>query len=446
MIHSSIKASAVLLMAGSGRRFGAATPKQFLMLAGKKVYEHTLNTFLRSRLFTEIILVCHPEWLNEVKNELPDTAGIHVIAGGTTRQESSYLGLSSLAPCDVAVIHDAVRPLVSEEILRRNVQGAMKYGAVDTCIASADTLVHSFDGAVIADIPTRSEWFRGQTPQSFRLEWILEAHRKARLQHLSATDDCKLVAAIKKPIQIIEGDETNIKITTELDLFVAEQLFRLQKHHTLTASTSLAGKIFAVVGGGGGIGSAIIQELQQHGATALSLSRSSTFTMDLTDPHSISSAFSRLHEKWGPLDGLINCAGILCVKPLSDMSLQEIERSLQTNLQGLIWCCKTAVLKNGAHLINISSSSFSKGRKNYSVYSAAKAGVVNFTQALAEERPDLRVWTVIPQRANTSMRRTHFPHEDPHTLLPPPLIAQRIVDILKDPHNTGMQLEIRKDC
>ncbi|MBU6446421.1 MAG: 2-C-methyl-D-erythritol 4-phosphate cytidylyltransferase, partial [Verrucomicrobia bacterium] len=191
---------ACLLMAGNGSRFGGDVPKQFLMLGAKPIYLHALDTLVASRLFDEIILVCHPEWM-----DLPHDG---IVRGGATRQESSYRGLKGFkAPPDIVLIHDAVRPFVTERILRDNIETAIQYGAADTCIPSADTLVHAPDGKTLAAIPNRRELFRGQTPQTFRMDWILHAHEQTQISN--ATDDCQLVLKMGKPIHLVLGDEKN---------------------------------------------------------------------------------------------------------------------------------------------------------------------------------------------------------------------------------------------
>ena len=437
--------SAILLMAGEGKRFGADVPKQFLRLAGKPIYLHTLETFLNSNLFCHIILVVNRNFLEQIKKDTANYPNVKVVAGGATRQESSYFGLLALQDADIVVIHDAVRPFVSKKILEDNIQAATAFGAVDTCIPSADTIVQSTDLRTIKQIPPRHEYLRGQTPQSFRRDLIQEAHERARQETFCATDDCSLIARLGIPLAIVFGEEYNIKITTELDLFLAEQLFRLRKNQVPERHDplSLKGKIFAVVGGTGGIGAAICQELIQQNALCIPLSRSTNTFLDLTKPDTIAYAFATLHMHYGPLDGLINCAGHLIVKPLQETSDSELDTLLDTNLRGLILCCRHAVLKPGAHLINIASSAYSRGRKNYSIYSCAKAAVVNFTQALADERPDLKIWTLIPQRTDSPMRRMNFPHEDPSILLSPSKIAHTIISILSDATTTGQLVEIR---
>jgi 2-C-methyl-D-erythritol 4-phosphate cytidylyltransferase len=206
-------------MAGIGSRLGSPTPKQFHLLGSKKIYLHTLETFLTSEFFQQIILVCHPDWVNEVKNEIPQDPQIVIIAGGPTRQSSSLLGLQACNPTDFVMIHDAVRPFVSREILERNITAVQNHRAVDTCIPSADTIVHSEGGELITSIPTRKEYLRGQTPQTFAYQLILEAHQKTKTTQ--STDDCSLVLELGHPVAIVAGSEDNIKITTELDVQLA---------------------------------------------------------------------------------------------------------------------------------------------------------------------------------------------------------------------------------
>lgn len=213
----------ILLMAGKGLRFGKEFPKQFQPLGSKKVYQWTLEKFLDSKLFEEIILVCAPDWISQVQQEIQMYANIRLVEGGNTRQESSYQGLLACgAKTTHVVIHDAVRPFVSNRILKENIAGAKKFGAIDTCIPSADTIVHTPDQKIIGAIPPRKEFMRGQTPQSFAYPLILEAHRKTT--RTNASDDCSLVCELGKPVHIVLGEEENLKITSPLDLLLAESL------------------------------------------------------------------------------------------------------------------------------------------------------------------------------------------------------------------------------
>lgn len=217
----------ILLMGGQGTRFGQELPKQFQLLGSKKVYEWTLEKFLQSQLFEEILLVCIPEWIENVEKETRNYKNVRVIKGGNFRQASSYNGLLACGDqTNYVVIHDAVRPFVSERILQENVQAAEQFGAVDTCVPSADTIVHTLDQKKIHSIPFRKDYMRGQTPQSFAYPLILEAHQNPLLENVS--DDCQLVANLGKPIHIVRGEEENIKITSPLDLLFAEALLKNQ--------------------------------------------------------------------------------------------------------------------------------------------------------------------------------------------------------------------------
>ena len=181
-------------MAGHGSRFQHSIPKQFHRLSGQPIYSHTLKVFQESKLFDEIILVCHSSFLKEVKAA---TSNVKVICGGSTRQASSLLGLHACQSADIVVIHDGARPFVTRKILFDTITAAKRYGAVDTCIPCRDTIVQSTDSHVIENIPNRNRFFRGQTPQSFKRELILKAHNQATIE--DATDDCQLVHQMGHP-------------------------------------------------------------------------------------------------------------------------------------------------------------------------------------------------------------------------------------------------------
>lgn len=217
------RCAAIILMGGTGLRFGSPTPKQFHLLSDQKIYQHTLQVFLDSNLFQQLILVCHPDWIDTVKSEIP--SNIDLIPAGPTRQASSHLGLLACDPATrYVMIHDAVRPFVTSEILQQNYDAVLLHSAVDTCIPSADTIVHSKTGNLISSIPPRREYLRGQTPQTFDYRLICEAHQKTRQNE--STDDCSLVLELGHPVAIVHGSESNIKITTEFDVHVAESLLK----------------------------------------------------------------------------------------------------------------------------------------------------------------------------------------------------------------------------
>ncbi len=209
------KIKAVLLLGGQSLRLplDSKKPKQFLPLGKKSVYEKTLSTFQNSGLFSEILLVTPREY------HLPGS-----VIGGKTRQESSYNGIKACGnETDFVVIHDAVRPFVSLDILKRNIEAVQIHNAVNTCIPSSDTIVYVENNQIVA-IPKRSSCMRGQTPQSFAYKLILDAHEKTA--QTNATDDCTLVFELGHPIHVVLGSEENFKITTPHDYLLATNYLR----------------------------------------------------------------------------------------------------------------------------------------------------------------------------------------------------------------------------
>ena len=245
------------------------------------------------------------------------------------------------------------------------------------------------------------------------------------------------------PVHIVHGSENNIKITSQLDLYLAEQLF-LRTLATPSATGSLSGKVFAITGGTGGIGQAICKAVEAEGGTAIPLSRSShAFPVDLRDFESTMEAFDGLHEKYGPIDGLINGVGSLQIKSVRALSQPEISNLIESNLTSLIYACRHVKLKKNGSILNIASTSCYRGRKGYALYSAAKAAVVNLTQGLAEEHPEMRINALIPGRVATPMRTSNFPEEEQTSLLQPSDVAKQVIAMLKDLQMTGSMVEVR---
>lgn len=434
----------IILLGGMGQRFDDELPKQFHRLSGKKIYLHTLDRFKEAGFFDQIILVVQKDYMQEVKEDVKEDPLVLVVAGGLTRQESSYQGIKAAASADFVMIHDAVRPFVSASILAENKRLVEQFLAVDTCIASFDTIVKSQDGVFIDEIPSRDSFLRGQTPQTFAYDTILEAHEKARCEgFLNATDDCSLLLRQHKKVAIAKGSESNIKITTAQDLYLAEQLMRKAEPLQGALRKNFEGMVFALLGASGGIGQEITKDLRSLGARVIPIGRSSScYPLDLTQKEMIFPLFDRIYEEFGLLDGFINAAGILTKKKLKELSIEEIERELQVNLHGAIFAAKGVKLKKGGHIINISSSSFAKGRKEMSIYSASKAGLINFSQALAEELHEQRVNVIVPKRTNTLMRLYNFPGEDPSTLLDPALVSKKVIQLLSQDTVTGHIIEV----
>lgn len=183
-----------------------------------------MDAFEQSRAIHEIVVVMHPDWLNEAEEMIRKNSWAkvkHLISGGRERWESSWNAIrlyqpeNQNGPDTCYWFHDAARPFVSQRILTDVAQALETHAAVTVALPVTDTLYHVAEGH-IADIPSRSEFMRAQTPQAFRLEVIEEAFRRAMTSgQVAATDDVGIVHRYmpEVPVYIVAGEETNRKIT-----------------------------------------------------------------------------------------------------------------------------------------------------------------------------------------------------------------------------------------
>ncbi len=220
-----MKNIAIVLAGGSGSRFGADMPKQFLQVAGKMIIEHTIDAFERHPLVDEIAVVCRADYMDEMR-ELVRKDGYrkvsHILQGGKERYHSSLAAIKAFT-CDDdnLLIHDGVRPLVSDRIITDCVQALADYEAVDVAVPVTDTVVELHEDGSIARIPQRRLLRSAQTPQCFRRGVIARAFESA-LQDpgFFPTDDCSIILKYmpQVPIKVVDGDPTNIKVTYKSDI------------------------------------------------------------------------------------------------------------------------------------------------------------------------------------------------------------------------------------
>lgn len=220
---------AVLAAGGSGSRMGTALPKQFMPLAGVPILLHSLRTLERARSVDAVILVVPASDRQRVLAEVIERYGIKkvrkVVAGGETRQQSVYRGLKETDPADeIVVVHDAARPLVTEDLIERSVEEARKTGGAIVAVPMKDTPKQVGPAGLIKRTMDRSELWLAQTPQTFRRAVLLEAYDKAEVERLQATDDATLVERLGHAVGIIPGSWENLKITTTDDLVIAEAI------------------------------------------------------------------------------------------------------------------------------------------------------------------------------------------------------------------------------
>lgn len=224
-----MKTVAIIPAGGSGKRLGSGIAKQYLSLQSLPVLVHTLLVFQKSDFIDEIVLVVPEDDLVSVREQIVEnyelTKVSDVIAGGRERQDSVQNGLRAVSEaCDVVVIHDGVRPFVTEEMIARVVIVAAEEGAASIGVAAKDTIKEATDECVVkATLPRRNLW-QTQTPQAFQYDLLRRAFAKAGDDHFYGTDDASLVERAGAKVRMIAGSYENIKITTPEDLIVAEAL------------------------------------------------------------------------------------------------------------------------------------------------------------------------------------------------------------------------------
>jgi 2-C-methyl-D-erythritol 4-phosphate cytidylyltransferase len=220
--------TAIVPAAGLGRRAGGDVPKQFLLLRGMPILTRTLSTLTRSGLVDALILVVPPgteDWCRRqvlAPYSLPPV--IEIIPGGAERQESVFRGLQRVtAETRLVVIHDAVRPFVSCDLLRRTIGAARTFRAAVAAVPAVET-VKVVESEFIRETPSRDRLWIAQTPQAFQGDLIQEAYRRAAADGFQGTDDAVLVERLGIQVKVVRSYPENIKITTAEDLERAEQI------------------------------------------------------------------------------------------------------------------------------------------------------------------------------------------------------------------------------
>ena len=218
------RCGAVIVAAGSASRMGGID-KVMAPLGGTPMVARTVAAFQNCDAIAEIVIVTRPDLIRPISALCAGMDKVRaVVAGGSSRQESVGLGLNALSKnVELAAIHDGARPLITEAVIDRTVRAANSYGAAAPAVPVKDT-IKVVVGGLVEKTPERATLQGVQTPQVFDFDLLRGALKKAQEENAAVTDDCSAVERLGMKVKIVEGDERNLKVTTPMDLKIAEML------------------------------------------------------------------------------------------------------------------------------------------------------------------------------------------------------------------------------
>ncbi len=289
---------------------------------------------------------------------------------------------------------------------------------------------------------------RGQTPQCFKLSLLKRAHELSKNDE-NFTDDCGLIIKYNlEKVYVVQGDNENIKITYPSDVYLADRLFQI-KSTSLPNNidlNNLANKNIVVFGGTSEIGKCIINIAKKYNANVYRCSISTG--CDISSYKNVETAFKQIINQVGCINYVVNTAGVLRMGKISERSIEDIIEDININYIGSINETKASIpylTETKSEILLFTSSSYTKGRSLYSTYSSAKAGIVNFVQAMADEliSDGIKINTINPERTATPMRFKAFGKEPLDSLLNPDIVAEVSLKILLS-ELTGEVIDVRK--
>ena len=221
----------IVVAAGRGLRMGKQVNKLYLDLNGKPLLYYSLRACLAAGCFGQFIIVVSPGEEELFRREilLPYFTELNpvIVAGGSERQDSVFNGLQVVDPLSrIVCVHDGARPLVSPPLIDRVLQAAARNGAALAAVPVKDTVKRVSEDGVVVETPSRNSLWLAQTPQAFRLDWLLDAYRRAAAENCRATDDASLLEHYGYAVHAVRGDYRNLKITTPEDLILAGALLK----------------------------------------------------------------------------------------------------------------------------------------------------------------------------------------------------------------------------
>ena len=233
-----MKVTAIITAAGKGKRMLHSVPKHFIRLEDKPVLAHTLDVFERCPDVNQVLVVSRSGEENYCLKEVVEKYGykkvLKIVIGGDRRQDSVYNGIKELdEDTDIVLVHDGVRPFVSQNTLSEAIKLAIFADGVVTAVPVKDTIKYVGDDGIIRATPDRSSLWHAQTPQVFKRRILEEAYVRAYNDKYTGTDDSALVERLGYKVKIVEGTVDNIKITTKEDLLFAEVILMMHRKKSM---------------------------------------------------------------------------------------------------------------------------------------------------------------------------------------------------------------------
>lgn len=225
--------TALIFAGGTGKRMNTkAKPKQFLEMHGKPIIIHTLEHFEHHNQVDNIVVVCLKDWIGELQTEIKRfgiTKILQIIPGGETGHDSIYLGLKAMETWadkdSIVLIHDGVRPLITKDLISKNIQTVEEFGTAITSEVAKESIIISENGVDVDAVPLRTKMYISKAPQSFYFGWILDYYEKAQKDNFKAIDSSHLLSHYGAKMHMVESTKNNIKITDPADFYIVRALY-----------------------------------------------------------------------------------------------------------------------------------------------------------------------------------------------------------------------------
>jgi len=404
------KTVGIVLAGGKGERAKSYIPKCFMSLNGKSVIQYTVDEFKKSNLFSQIIVVL-PDYAYSDKD-------VTIIRGGATRTESIANALKA-CPKDTkyVVFHDAARPFIKASDLPQFITALKTCDAAVTSEEITDALYHA----------NRENFKLIQTPEAFNFKYLIKkfnstANYTSIYQHVFP---CRL--------KFVDLGHQNLKITYPKDIYLAEQLMKYQE--VINRESNVRNKDILILGGTGGIGQALYHFLLKRGAKVVSWGSKQK---DLSKEG---------FEDYNPrhkFDCVIYSAGAYATD--ADGLMQNYDKIMNVNLRAFISLVENShrILKSGGSIIALGSTAAAKGRSGIAVYSASKAALNAFVEAITDmlAKKDIRINVICPAKVATPLQTAINPNANQKDMIQPDVLAKIIAGYI-DIESTGNVVYVR---